>query len=494
MELRPARVNGNAAKTSRSNPAGHGCKLQSFPAIEPREDGGPLKFLHYRGNTRSGYFAAREARPNRRRSRLEDDKSQWRGGDVMTQWGKGAGFISAVLMSSMLAGSPASSQQPSPEQISAIRSSCRSDFMSRCAGVTPGGADALACLRKNAAQLSPACQAAVNATSPKPTAAAPAPASVAAAPPPNKPSTVSTATPATPSPAPQSPVTQAPAAQMPAAQAATVQAPAAVPSSDQVAAIRAACPSDFTAHCAGVPPGGLEGLSCLQRNAAKLSAACRFAVTSPGMAAPAQPAAAPAAAPVAKPVPAVRAPTPVAPPAQRRAAAAPTTAPAPAAAATQPSAEQQAAIRASCRSDFMSRCSGVQPGGADALACRKRNEAQLSSACRSAVGAIGGAATAAPAAAAAPAAPTTAQQAAIKSACQRDFMMNCRGVQPGGQEAFMCLQRNSSRLSSACQGALAAVATGTTPAPVAAAAPPPAARPPGLFPVRRAIRERLMGN
>ncbi|MDQ2079991.1 cysteine rich repeat-containing protein [Xanthobacteraceae bacterium Astr-EGSB] len=403
----------------------------------------------------------------------------------MTQWGKGTGFISAVLMLSVLAGSPAQSQQPSPEQVSAIRSSCRSDFMARCAGVTPGGADALACLRKNVAQLTPRCQAAVKAGSPNP-----APASVAAAPPPSAPAAVPTAAPAPQAASPQaaSPQAAAPAVQPPAGQPPAGQPPAGVPSSDQVAAIRAACPSDFAAHCAGVPPGGLEGLSCLQRNAAKLSAPCRFAVTPSGMAAPAQTATPTPAGPTAKPPTPRRAAAPAAapPPAQRAAAATPA-----AAAPTQPTAEQQAAIRASCRSDFMSRCSGVQPGGADALACLKRNSAQLSTACRSAVGAIGSPAAATAAPAAAPAAATAAQQSAIKSACQRDFMMNCRGVQPGGQEAFMCLQRNSSRLSPRCQGALTAVASGTTPV---AAAPPPAARPPGLFPVRRAIRERLMGN
>jgi hypothetical protein len=444
--------------------------------------GGALKFLHYRGGARSGYFAAREAWRKRPGLRLEGDKPQRRGGDVMTQWGKGTGFISAVLMLSVLAGSPAQSQQPSPEQVIAIRSSCRSDFMARCAGVTPGGADALACLRKNVAQLTPGCQAAVKASSPRPAPAAAAP---ALAPAPTAPVSV-TATP------PQEPPPRAPAAvptAAPAPQAVALQAtaPAGVPSSDQVAAIRAACPTDFATYCAGVPPGGLEGLSCLQRNAAKLSAPCRFAVTPSGMAAPAQTATPAPAAPAAKPQTPRRAAAPAAapPPAQRAAAATPA-----AAAPARPTADQQAAIRASCRSDFMSRCSGVQPGGADALACLKRNEAQLSSACRSAVGAIGSSA-AAPTTAATPAAPTAAQQSAIKSACQRDFMMNCRGVQPGGQEAFMCLQRNSSRLSPGCQGALTAVASGTTPV---AAAPAPAARPPGLFPVRRAIRERLMGN
>ena len=86
--------------------------------------------------------------------------------------------------------------QPSPEQQSAIRASCRSDFMSKCSGVTPGGKDALLCLQKNVASLSPACKTAVSATIPAPAQAAPAkpapvPAAVppaAAAPPPPAPS------------------------------------------------------------------------------------------------------------------------------------------------------------------------------------------------------------------------------------------------------------------------------------------------------------------
>jgi len=74
-------------------------------------------------------------------------------------------------------------------------------------------------------------------------------------------------------------------------------------------------------------------------------------------------------------------------------------------------------------------------------------------------------------------------------------MMNCRGVTPGGPDAAACLQRNASRLSPGCQSALAAVASGATPA-AAAAEPAPAARPlpPGPFPLRRALRERLMNQ
>src|SRR5438105_74295 len=102
-------------------------------------------------------------------------------------------------------------------------------------------------------------------------------------------------------------------------------------------------------------------------------------------------------------------------------------------AAAQPSQEQQSAIRSNCRSDFMSRCSGVQPGGTDALRCLQRNSAQLSPNCRRAVAALGGpapaaaptVATAAPAAAPTLAsAPSPEQQNAIKFTCRRDFMTN----------------------------------------------------------------------
>src|SRR5208337_900176 len=96
-----------------------------------------------------------------------------------------AGTCLALGLSVAGLAAPTRAQQPTPEQISAIRASCRSDFMSRCSGVTPGGAEALACLRNHVAQLSPPCQTAVSATMPK-TQASPAPAEAtqAAAPPP----------------------------------------------------------------------------------------------------------------------------------------------------------------------------------------------------------------------------------------------------------------------------------------------------------------------
>jgi hypothetical protein len=56
--------------------------------------------------------------------------------------------------------------------------------------------------------------------------------------------------------------------------------------------------------------------------------------------------------------------------------------------AQQPSQAQIAVIRSSCRSDFFANCSGVQPGGKDALECLKRNLGKLSAPCKTAVSAV----------------------------------------------------------------------------------------------------------
>src|ERR1043166_1310796 len=67
----------------------------------------------------------------------------------------------ATLMLLTLVPGRASAQQQSQEQIGAIRGACRADFQARCAGVQPGGQEALACLKKNVAALSSPCQKAV---------------------------------------------------------------------------------------------------------------------------------------------------------------------------------------------------------------------------------------------------------------------------------------------------------------------------------------------
>jgi hypothetical protein len=333
------------------------------------------------------------------------------------------------------------------------------------------------------------------------------------------------------------------------------------PTPAQTSAIKSNCRSDYMKSCMSVPTGGQAAFECLKRNMASLSPACRQAVNAinppaapkPAAAAPAPAPAAPAPTPAAvtPPPPPAPAPTVTAAPAtapvvtpasvavpvatapaakpSAKPATAPKPAPAPkpvaAAIAAPPTAAQQNAIRQSCRNDFMANCSGVQPGGKEALVCLQTKASKLSPACRQAVSAIGGApkpaATAAavaatptaPAAAAvevAPAMPTPEQQAAIKNTCRADFMRNCRGVQPGGPEALMCLQTNSARLSPNCKTSVAAIADSIPSASAAAATAAaaatttPAAAPakrkyltPGIHPavrIGRRIRERLEEN
>jgi len=160
-----------------------------------------------------------------------------------------------------------------------------------------------------------------------------------------------------------------------------------------------------------------------------------------------------------------------------------------------PTDEQKSAVRSACRSDFIAQCSGVQPGGMEALNCLQQHDSTLSAACRKAVSAITakpkstsaepaqtapvttGAATPAPAAGAQP---TEAQRDAVKSACRSDFMAQCSGVTPGGAAALSCLQQHSAGLSAPCQQAVAAIGAAGAPAAGAGAATataPPATRP-----------------
>ena len=75
-----------------------------------------------------------------------------------------------MLRSSLIAGcfivltlAPTTAQQPTQAQRDAVRAACRSDFMANCAGVQPGGKEALECLLRNDAKLSPPCRSAVSA-------------------------------------------------------------------------------------------------------------------------------------------------------------------------------------------------------------------------------------------------------------------------------------------------------------------------------------------
>ena len=112
--------------------------------------------------------------------------------------------------------------QPTEAQINAVKQNCRSDFMSKCSGVKPGGPEAVQCLKKNA--TSPGCRAAVDVMG---APAQAAPAAPAQATPPRPPAAALAApTPAPQTSAPAAPQT-APASTTPAATAPAKSAPAA---------------------------------------------------------------------------------------------------------------------------------------------------------------------------------------------------------------------------------------------------------------------------
>jgi hypothetical protein len=233
---------------------------------------------------------------------------------------RSSSFAAAIALAAFTTGAAA---QVTPEQQSAIRGACRSDFMSKCSGVTPGGKEALQCLQTNVASLSPACKTAVSATIPPPAApprplqtqtpppapAAPAPVAAPAAPAPAAPVAAPAAAPPAPSAAAPAAVRQVPpkpaqiakppvaakqtaapppAAAAPAAPVATaVTAPA--PTAEQMNAIKFTCRREFANNCRGVPAGGSEAIDCLQRNPGKLTPECKTSLAALGDARPASP-------------------------------------------------------------------------------------------------------------------------------------------------------------------------------------------------------------
>jgi hypothetical protein len=160
-----------------------------------------------------------------------------------------------------------------------------------------------------------------------------------------------------------------------------------------------------------------------------------------------------------------------------------------------PTDAQRSAIRSACRSDYEAHCASVPPGGAASLQCLQKNMSSLSSSCQTAVGAVEPPAESAPAAVAtkpatetaAPAAPkaaaastaakkpSSAQVAAIRSACRSDYQKVCAGVPTGGAPALQCLEKNKSKVSPACEQAVNAAGGGGGAAPAAAAGSAPAA-------------------
>jgi hypothetical protein len=194
-----------------------------------------------------------------------------------------------------------------------------------------------------------------------------------------------------------------------------------------------------------------------------------------------------------------------------------------------PTDAQRSAIRAQCRADYQANCASIPPGGMASLQCLQKNMSGLSPGCQTAVRAVetptapkaetapatpkaesapdaapakpAAAETATPpktAAAPKPAAspttkkPSSAQVAAIRSACRSDYQQNCAGVPTGGAAALSCLQKNKENLSASCQRAVSAVG-GSGGAPSDAATADPAAMPaaaPAAALVLRPMRPR----
>ncbi|TPQ34975.1 hypothetical protein C2U70_15860 [Bradyrhizobium guangdongense] len=255
----------------------------------------------------------------------------------------------ALLAAALFAvATPALAQAPTDAQKSAIRSACRSDYQSHCASVPPGGTEALQCLQKNMSSLSSSCQSAVRAIEP---AAVPKTEAAPAAPKAD---------------------TAAPAAEPAAKPAATTAAPksstekpaaAKQPTSAEVSAVKSACRSDYPKVCASVPPGGAPALECLEKNKAKVSAACAKALAAAaggggGAATTAAPAGAAPAAAAPADAPTVIVLRPLLP------------------------REELFIVRSACSADIRTLCAGVAPGGGRIIQCVANQAAKLSPACK----------------------------------------------------------------------------------------------------------------
>jgi hypothetical protein len=262
-----------------------------------------------------------------------------------------------TLLAVTIFATAAGAQAPSQAQRDAIKSQCRGDYMAHCSSVPPGGAASLQCLQKNMASLSAACAGAVKAVeAPAETKAEPAAAPAA---PKEEPKQETKAEPA-PAAAPAKSAAE-PAANTSTKAAATAPAKS---SSAQISAVRANCRSDYPKVCAGVPTGGAAALECLEKNKAKLSAACEKAVAAAGGggAAPAASSAAPASANAAPAAPAPLVLRPMLP------------------------REILFVARSACGPDVRALCAGVPAGGGRIVECLASQPAALSPACRDVLG------------------------------------------------------------------------------------------------------------
>jgi outer membrane biosynthesis protein TonB len=242
---------------------------------------------------------------------------------MQVRLGKTAGACLLALLWVLLAAVESLAGQPTPDQVSAIKSNCRSDFLANCRGVPRGGAEAVQCLKQHLANLSPGCQSAVKAISPPapPQQAAPAPQTSPAEPAPaTSPAAIEppaaavpeTSAPeaeapmpaappqAAPAPAPKPPVkaasppaarqsaspppsaaTSSPAPKVETAAPATPEAEEPIigfiPPRKQLMVLRN-CRQDLGTYCAGVEHGEGRQLRCLLSNRASLTPDCQGAL------------------------------------------------------------------------------------------------------------------------------------------------------------------------------------------------------------------------
>jgi hypothetical protein len=130
--------------------------------------------------------------------------------------------------------------KPSQAQLRNVRQACGADYRIHCAGIPPGGAASIACLKRNVRTLSGACQQAL--------AAVAGATSAAAAP--------------TVAPQPAEP------------------APLLVTPREELFMLRTACGADYATFCRGLRPGAGRIAACLHYNSANLSPRCQQALVS----------------------------------------------------------------------------------------------------------------------------------------------------------------------------------------------------------------------
>lgn len=228
---------------------------------------------------------------------------------------RAAAYVALLIAGLLGTAQLAVAQEPTPDQQSAIRSNCRSDFMANCSGVPRGGPEAMQCLKDNVAKLSSGCQQAVKAVMtapapkppapPQPVTAAPAPSASPPAPAPATPVAATPPDPAAPAAAtsipaaatPTAPVALTPpaeatqpaavkpatpaaksAAQPPASAPTPATAPPAVIAVAPVqifALVRTKCRAEYRTYCSDVDIGGGRVVACLQANATSLSPTCQ---------------------------------------------------------------------------------------------------------------------------------------------------------------------------------------------------------------------------